>query len=136
MEKCTYCVQRLTRTRIDVEKLTLRLEERANIIEQESPEKAQALRASLPKRQQEVMNQLQTACQQACPTEAIVFGNKNDPASRVAKLKEDKLDYTLLADLTTQPRTSYLARLRNPNPALDEGVPTPLVPSPGSPGEG
>jgi molybdopterin-containing oxidoreductase family iron-sulfur binding subunit len=119
MEKCTYCVQRLNRTRMDIEKLTLRLEERAKIVEQESPEKAKALRDTLPKRQEELMLQLQTACQQACPTEAIVFGNKNDPASRVAKLKEDKLDYTLLAELTTQPRTSYLARLRNPNVKLE-----------------
>ena len=119
MEKCSYCVQRLNRTRMEVEKLTLRLEERAKTIEQESPEKAKALRDSLLKRQQELLDELQTACQQACPTEAIIFGNKNDPASRVAKLKQDKLDYTLLADLTTQPRTSYLARLRNTNPKLE-----------------
>jgi len=119
MEKCTYCVQRLNRTRMEIEKLTLRLEERAKLVEQDSPEKAAALRDSLPKRQQELMDQLQTACQEACPTEAIVFGNKNDPQSRVAKLKADKLDYTLLADLTTVPRTSYLARLSNPNPVLD-----------------
>ncbi|HZK79742.1 MAG TPA: 4Fe-4S dicluster domain-containing protein, partial [Humisphaera sp.] len=118
MEKCTYCVQRLNRTRMEIEKLTLRLEERAKILEQESPDKARALLDSLPKRQQELMDQLQTACQQACPTEAIVFGNKIDPGSPVAKLKDDKLDYTLLSDLTTQPRTSYLARLKNPNPKL------------------
>jgi molybdopterin-containing oxidoreductase family iron-sulfur binding subunit len=119
MEKCTYCVQRINRTRMEIEKMTLRLEERANVIAQESPENARALRDSLPKRQQELLDQIQTACQQACPTKAIVFGNKNDPASRVAKLKGDELDYTLLANLTTQPRTSYLARLRNPNPKLD-----------------
>jgi molybdopterin-containing oxidoreductase family iron-sulfur binding subunit len=119
MEKCTYCVQRLNRTRMEIEKLTLRLEERANLVEHESPEKAKSLRDSLPKRQQELLDQLQTACQQACPTQAIVFGNKNDPTSRVAKLKADPLDYTLLADLTTWPRTSYLARVQNPNPALE-----------------
>jgi Fe-S-cluster-containing dehydrogenase component len=119
MEKCTYCVQRLNRTRMEIEKLTLRLEERANLVARESPERAKALRDSLPNRQQELMDQLQTACQQSCPTQAIAFGNKNDPSSRVAKLKDDKLDYTLLTDLTTLPRTSYLARLQNPNPALE-----------------
>jgi molybdopterin-containing oxidoreductase family iron-sulfur binding subunit len=120
MEKCTYCVQRLNRTRMEIEKLTLRLEERARIVESESPEKARALRDALPKRQQELLDQLQTACQQSCPTQAIVFGNTIDPKSRVAKLKADPLNYTLLMDLTTQPRTSYLGRLRNPNPKLEQ----------------
>src|SRR5207248_2366805 len=65
-----------------------------------------------------------TACQQACPTQAIVFGNVNDapgpnnPGSHVRRLKESPLDFTLLTELNTRPRTSYLAKLRNPNPAL------------------
>ena len=98
--------------------MTVKLEERAQTIEKESPSKAGAMRDEIPKRQKEMLGQLQTACQQACPTEAIVFGSKSDPASPIAQLKEDQLTYTLLADLTTQPRTSYLARLRNPNPKL------------------
>ena len=59
-----------------------------------------------------------TACQSACPTEAIVFGNINDPTSKVAKLKAQTRDYGLLEDLNTRPRTTYLARVRNPNPEI------------------
>ena len=61
---------------------------------------------------------LQTACQQACPSQAIVFGNINDKESRVAKLKEDARNYGALSELGVRPRTTYLVRLRNPNPAL------------------
>ena len=86
MEKCTYCVQRINSTRIEIEKLTVNLEEQARIIERESPEKAKALRDGIPQRQKQMLAQLQTACQQACPTQAIMFGDKNDPSSPVAKL--------------------------------------------------
>ena len=90
MEKCTYCTQR-----IQAAKLTAQKENR-------------------PVRDGEVV----TACQQVCPTGAIVFGNRNDRESRVAQLKAEPLDYGLLAELNTRPRTTYLARLRNPNPEL------------------
>ena len=60
-----------------------------------------------------------TACQFACPTEAIVFGDSNDPDSRVAQLKQSPLNYALLADLNTRPRTTYLAIVRNPNTELE-----------------
>jgi Fe-S-cluster-containing dehydrogenase component len=63
--------------------------------------------------------EIQTACQAACPTEAIVFGDINDPNSRVSKIKADKLNYGLLAELNTRPRTTYLAELRNPNAEIE-----------------
>ena len=61
-----------------------------------------------------------TACQQACPTEAIVFGDLKDPKSRVARLRADPHNYGLLAELGTHPRTTYLPVVRNPNPAFGE----------------
>ena len=91
MEKCSYCVQRISQARV-----TAKLEDRAI-------------------RDGEIV----TACQAACPTEAIVFGNINDPDSRVAKVKQSPLNYGLLDELNTRPRTTYLAIVRNPNTALE-----------------
>ena len=61
---------------------------------------------------------VQTACQQACPSRAIVFGDLNDPAAEVRKWKDRPHHYALLAELNTQPRTTYLAAIRNPNPEM------------------
>ncbi len=91
MEKCTYCVQRINQARV-----TAKLDDRQI-------------------RDGEVV----TACQAACPTDAIVFGNINDPESRVAKLKKSPLNYALLAELNTRPRTTYMAVVRNPNVELE-----------------
>ena len=92
MEKCTYCIQRIRVVEIAAEK------------------------ENRPVRDGEV----RTACEAACPTQAIRFGNLRDPASAVLQAKSSPLHYTLLAELNTRPRTTYSARLRNPNPALDE----------------
>ena len=62
-------------------------------------------------------------CEEACPTDAIVFGNVNDPNSQVARLKRSNLNYGLLAELNTRPRTTYLAAIRNPNPELEPARP-------------
>ncbi len=91
MEKCTYCVQRIERTRIE------------------------AGAAGRPMD----LSQLKTACQQACPTTAIAFGSLSEPNSRVARLHRDARRYDVLHELGTRPRTAYLARVRNPNPALE-----------------
>jgi molybdopterin-containing oxidoreductase family iron-sulfur binding subunit len=65
-----------------------------------------------------MLERLQTACQQACPTAAIVFGDVNRAGTTIRKIKEEPHDYGLLEELTTRPRTTYLARVNNPNPAL------------------
>jgi Fe-S-cluster-containing dehydrogenase component len=91
MEKCTYCVQRINRARI-----TADIENRAV-----------------------GGDEVVTACQAACPTRAIVFGNLNDKDGAVAKIKASPRNYGLLAELNTRPRTTYLARLRNPNPEIE-----------------
>ncbi len=97
MEKCTYCIQRIAEHRIDAETAAVRENREFKIKD----------------------GTLQTACQQSCPADAIVFGNINDPDSRVSKLKALNRNYGLLADLNTRPRTTYLAEIRNPNPELE-----------------
>jgi molybdopterin-containing oxidoreductase family iron-sulfur binding subunit len=103
MEKCTYCVQRLNRTRVEIKKLEVQLTE-----SQTSDEKSAA--RQLMDRE---MQKLQTACQQACPTQAIIFGDRNWPNSQVARLQKQPHDYGLLEELNTKPRTRYLARFIN-----------------------
>ncbi len=97
MEKCTYCVQRISEKRIDTETASVR--------------EGKDIR---------IGDELQTACQQSCPANAIVFGNLNDPNSLVNKWKAQTRNYSLLGELNTRPRTTYLAEVRNPNPELEK----------------
>ncbi len=116
MEKCTYCVQRLNRTRIEMETSRLQLEEQAANAPTE--EQRQRLLQEVKETQLQILRTLQTACQQSCPTQAIVFGDLRDPGGPVAQLKTEPTEYGLLTDLTTKPRTTYLAHLSNPNTKL------------------
>ncbi|HUF23921.1 MAG TPA: TAT-variant-translocated molybdopterin oxidoreductase [Vicinamibacterales bacterium] len=95
MEKCTYCTQRINRVKID-----------ARLAGREVRD-----------------GDVKTACQQACPASAIEFGDLRDASSRVVQAKADPRNYALLGELNTKPRTTYLAKVRNPNPDL-EGVAT------------
>ena len=90
MEKCTYCVQRISRARIDAKNQGRDMKD----------------------------GDVVTACEAACPAQAIVFGDVNDPGSRVSKLKASERNYGLLTELQTRPRTTYLAAVRNPNPEI------------------
>jgi len=90
MEKCTYCVQRIQAVKIDAKTGRRSIED----------------------------GEIKPACQQACPSQAIEFGDLNDPQSRVAKAHANSRAYGMLAELNVKPRTKYLARVRNPNPAL------------------
>ena len=94
MEKCTYCTQRISHARIEAKK------------------------EGRPIRDGEVV----TACQSACPSQAIVFGDIRDDASKVHSWREEPRGYGLLAELNTHPRTTYLARLKNPNPEIHDKV--------------
>jgi molybdopterin-containing oxidoreductase family iron-sulfur binding subunit len=98
MEKCTFCVQRISNARIEAKKAAVQAGESSYTIADGA---------------------ITTACEAACPTEAIVFGDKNDKNSRVAKWKAEGHNYYLLGFLNTKPRTTYLARVRNPSEALE-----------------
>jgi len=96
MEKCTYCVQRINNVRIESEK------DNGGI--------GREIRDG----------EIVTACEQACPSEAIVFGNANDPNSRVSKLRGQQRNYNMIGELNARPRTTYLGAVRNSNPDLEK----------------
>jgi MoCo/4Fe-4S cofactor protein with predicted Tat translocation signal len=99
MEKCTYCVQRIEEAKISQ-------------LRHSNNDGAGSGDITLP------TDSFKVACQQVCPAEAIVFGNLNDAASKVTIAKQDERNYGVLAYLGTRPRTTYLGRVRNPNPAM------------------
>ena len=105
MEKCTFCVQRIQQAKI-----------------------ATKVQAGQTSQSTDVPDgTIQTACQQACPTEAIVFGDQSDPSSRVARLGKDQRAYRVIDHVGTRPRVSYLARVRNLNPEMPEGFVAPAA---------
>jgi molybdopterin-containing oxidoreductase family iron-sulfur binding subunit len=103
MEKCTFCIQRIQQAKI-----------------------AQKDKAGATGDVIVPTDSFTTACAQACPAGAIVFGNLKDPESRVSKLKKQDRDYTVLEMLLTKPRLTYLARVRNPNTDMPDYLETPL----------
>jgi len=106
MEKCTYCIQRIQEAKI-AQKVKARDSGDVKLKESEG---------TIPK----------TACQQACPAGALVFGDITDPDSTVSRLKARQRNYSVLDALLTKPRTTYLARVRNPNPAMPDYHDSPL----------
>jgi molybdopterin-containing oxidoreductase family iron-sulfur binding subunit len=106
MEKCTYCVQRIERGKIEWKVKTAQEGRPGDVVVPDGT--------------------IRTACQQVCPVGAIVFGNILDPDSGVSKAKALEQDYTLLGYLNTRPRTTYLARIRNPNPRMPDYGALPL----------
>jgi molybdopterin-containing oxidoreductase family iron-sulfur binding subunit len=100
MEKCTYCTQRIEQAKI-AQKAKAGASDNVRLTE---------TAGTVPK----------TACQQACPAGAIVFGDVSDAGSLVSYQKRSTLNYSVLGDLLTKPRTTYLARVRNPNPAMPD----------------
>jgi len=108
MEKCTFCIQRINDGRIRAEK------RHGDSDDAKNPDKNYVIEDG----------EVTTACQQVCPTEGITFGNISDNKSKVAMLRSEPTNYILLEELNTRPRTSYLSRVSNPNPALKSGANT------------
>ena len=113
MEKCTYCVQRIQEAKIRVK---VKAQRNANLAtgNDGTDLKLSTQDIKVPD------GTIRPACQQVCPSDGVAFGDLSDPNSRVSQLKNDPRDYAVLGYLNTRPRTSYLAKVRNPNPAMPD----------------
>ncbi len=125
MEKCTYCIQRIERAKIGAKVLAIKAgADKPDAVAPASPYEAGYDIQIIDGVPRIVVPDgiIKTACEQACPSQAITFGNLRDKNSRVYKLKNTGDDYLVLGSLNTKPRTSYLPRLRNPNPKMGDGA--------------
>jgi molybdopterin-containing oxidoreductase family iron-sulfur binding subunit len=113
MEKCTYCVQRIQEAKIQV-----KVKAQRNALLQSGKDGA-----DIELNESEIKvpdGSIKTACQQVCPSDSITFGDISDPESEVSKLKNNSRDYSVLGYLNTRPRTTFLAKVRNPNPQMPD----------------
>jgi Fe-S-cluster-containing dehydrogenase component len=118
MEKCTYCVQRIQESKIRT-KVNAQQSAKYKTGEDGSKLKLEVKDLKVPD------GTIKTACQQVCPSDAIVFGDISDPNSEVSKLKNNPRDYSVLGYLNTRPRTTFLAKVRNPNPKMPDFASSP-----------
>ena len=113
MEKCTYCVQRIQEAKI-LTKVNAQRKAKLETGKDGSDFKLETKDLKVPD------GTIRTACQQVCPSDSIVFGDLSDPESEVSKLKNNPRDYSVLGYLNTRPRTTFLAKVRNPNPKMPD----------------
>ena len=117
MEKCTYCVQRIQEAKIHTKVNAQRSEKFST--GKDGAELDLKDKLKVPD------GTIKTACQQVCPADAIEFGDISDPESEVSKLKNNPRDYSVLGYLDTRPRTTFMARIRNPNPQMPDATDKP-----------
>ena len=113
MEKCTYCVQRIQEAKIRT-KVNAQRDAKLSTGSDGADLNLEVKDLKVPD------GTIRTACQQVCPSDAIIFGDLSDPESEVSKMKNNPRDYSVLGYLNTRPRTTFLAKVRNPNPKMPD----------------